>query len=308
MTKKSAVRGTHLERVYWPRGHYTKRDVLEYYARMAPYILPHLKDRPVVLKRFPRGIRDRSFFQKNVGGDVPRFVQRVVIDAKTVARSLHYIVCNNIETLLYLANLGTIELHPWSSRLAKLSYPDFMIVDLDPGSRTSFETVVNVAQKTRRLLDKLGLPSHPKTSGKRGIHVYVPLGAKYSYDFARGVARRVAKVLMARHPELVTAERGEERRVGKVYVDYLRNAIGQTAVAPYSLRGSEDATVSTPLEWKEVRKGLLPEEFTIKTISRRVAKKGDLFEGVLRRHANLRDAADGLQALYPESNVSRALR
>jgi bifunctional non-homologous end joining protein LigD len=297
MTIESAVEGTHLEKVYWPKGRYTKRDMLEYYDRVAPYILPHLKDRPVVLKRFPRGIKDQSFFQKNVKGTVPRFVKRVVIRAQTVAKDVHYIVCNNVETLLYLANLGTIELHPWGSRLTTLYYPDYMIFDLDPGSRTTNEMVVNVAQKTRRLLDELGLPSYPKTSGKRGIHVYVPLQVKFSYDFVRNFARRFAKVLMVRYPKLVTAERGEKHRVGKIYVDYLRNAVGQTAVASYSLRDSEDATVSTPLEWKEVREDLRPESFTIMTIASRVAKKGDLFEGVLKQHASLKGPADKLQTV-----------
>ena len=297
MTTSSAIHGTHLERVYWPRDCFTKGDMLEYYESMASYILPHLKDRAVVLKRFPRGIKNRSFFQKNVEGTVPKFVTRAVIPARTVARQVHYVVCNNVETLLYLANLGTIELHPWSSRVTSREHPDFMIFDLDPGRGTTYDTIVDVAQKTRKLLDELGLHNFPKTSGQRGIHVYVPLGAKYSYDFVRKVARRAAEVLMARYPGLVTAERGEVHRKGKVFVDYLRNALGQTAVAAYSLRASEYATVSTPLEWREVRKGLRPEAFTIKTIASRVAKKGDLFEGVLGRHADLPGAAEKLQAV-----------
>jgi bifunctional non-homologous end joining protein LigD len=278
--------------------------MLRYYERMAPYILPHLKDRPVVLKRFPRGINGQSFFQKNVEGDVPGFVKRVVIPAETVAKDVRYIVCNNLETLLYIANLGAIELHPWSSRITRLHCPDFLIVDLDPGSRTTYEAVVNSARKTREFLDELGLPSYPKTSGKRGIHVYVPLGARFSYDLVRDVAGRVAKVLMARYPRLLTAERGEEHRVGKIFVDYLRNSIGQTAIAPYSLRASECATVSTPLEWKEVKRGLRPEAFTIKTISSRVARKGDLFEHVLGRHASLELAAEKLRGVLRDHRIA----
>lgn len=297
MTAKSEFQGTHLDRVYWPGAGYTKGDMLRYYESMAPFILPHLKDRAVVLKRFPRGIKNQSFFQKNVEGSVPEFVKRAVIPARTVARDLHYVVCNNVDTLLYLANLGTIELHPWSSRVTRRQYPDFMIFDFDPGRRTTFDTVVDVARATKALLDELGLPSYPKTSGQRGIHVYVPLGAKYSYDFVRKAARGVAGLLMARNPRRVTAERGEEHRIGKVFIDYLRNSIGQTAVAPYSLRASECATVSTPLEWKEVRKGLRPEAFTIKTTASRVARKGDLFEAVLGRHANLQRAVERLHGV-----------
>lgn len=303
MRAKSAFEGTHLGRVYWPKKRYTKADMLRYYERVAPYILPHLKDRPLVLKRFPRGIEGQSFFQKNVEGDVPGFIKRIVVPAETIAKNVRYIVCNNVETLLYIANLGTIELHPWSSRITRLPYPDFMIVDLDPGRRTTYETVVNVAQKTGELLDELGLPSYPKTSGKRGVHVYVPLGARYPYDVVREFAHQIAKVLMARNPKLVTAQRGDEHRVGKIFVDYLRNSIGQTAVAPYSLRASEYATVSTPLEWKELKRGLRPEAFTIKTILRRVANKGDLFAGVLRQQANLQRAAEKLQGVLRDNQM-----
>jgi bifunctional non-homologous end joining protein LigD len=278
---------THVERVYWPGRRYTKGDLLEYYEGVAPYILPHLKDRPVVLKRFPRGIRKPSFFQKNVQGRVPRFVKRALIPAKSVARDVRYVVCNNLETLLYLGNIGTIELHPWSSRITRREFPDFMVFDLDPGSRTTFDTVVDAAHRTRVLLDELGLPSYPKTSGKRGIHIYVPLGARYSYEHVRKFARGVAEQLMLQHPKLLTAKRGEERRVGKVFVDYLRNSVGQTTVAPYSPRASESATVSTPLDWKEVKEGLSPEAFTIRTIASRLAGMGDVFAGVIGPPAKL---------------------
>jgi bifunctional non-homologous end joining protein LigD len=300
MTDAAALEGTHLERVYWPRDGYTKRDMLEYYERMAPYILPHLKDRPLVLKRFPRGIEGQSFFQKNVAGTVPGFVKRVVIRARTVDKDVRYVVCNNVETLLYLANLGTIELHPWASRLSKLTSPDFMILDLDPGRRTTYDMVVAVAQATRKLLGELGLPSCPKTSGKGGIHVYVPLGAKVPYDIVRDVARRIGVVLAARIPGMVTVQRGAEHRVGRIFVDYLRNSIGQTAVSPYSLRASERATVSAPLQWQEVKRGLRPEQFTIKTMIGRVSGKGDLFAAVRAQKANLQSAAERLERMEQE--------
>ncbi|MEK7509136.1 MAG: non-homologous end-joining DNA ligase [Patescibacteria group bacterium] len=297
MVLKTKDHYTHLEKVYWPKTGYTKGDMLEYYESVAPFLLPYLKDRPVVMKRFPGGIRAESFFQKNVEGELPAFVKRVTIPAETIEKNVHYIVCDNIETLLYLANLGTIELHPWSSRVEKLHHPDFCIFDLDPGSGTTYDTVVEAAQKTHEFLNELGLPSVPKTSGKRGIHVYVPLGGKYTYDSVRDFAHRVSQEMARRYPKLATAERGEEHRHKRIFVDYLRNSVGQTAVAPYSLRATPEASVSTPLEWREVKKGLDPRKFTIRTIFKRLAVKGDFWKPVLGKGVDLKAAAKRLHAL-----------
>ncbi|TSC85890.1 MAG: DNA ligase (ATP) [Parcubacteria group bacterium Gr01-1014_8] len=288
---------THLDKMYWPEAGYTKGDMLKYYERISPYLLPYLKDRPVVLKRFPHGISGQSFFQKNVEGDVPKFVKRVTIPAETIEKDVHYIVCNNVETLSYLANLGTIELHPWNSRVKKLHHPDFMIFDLDPGEGTTYNDVVAAALQTRELLDELGVSSYPKTSGKKGIHLYVPLGAKYSYDEVRDFAHRVSGTLATRYPKLLTAKRGEEHRHKKIFVDYLRNSVGQTAVAPYSLRASPEATVSTPLNWSEVKKGLNPKLFTIESVLKRLKVKGDLWEPVLSTGVEMKAAAKQLRAL-----------
>ena len=297
MTLKTKDHYTHLEKVYWPKASYTKGDMLEYYERIASIMLPYLKDRPMVMKRFPHGIKGISFFQKNVEGKLPRFVKTATIPAETVEKNVHYIVCQNKETLLYLANLGTVELHPWNSRVQKLHHPDFMIFDLDRGAGTTYDTVVQAALCLRELLEELGLASIPKTSGKSGIHVYVPLAGKYAYDHVREIAHRVSQEMMRRHSKLATAERGEEHRHKKIFVDYLRNSVGQTAVAPYSLRATPEATVSTPLEWREVKKGLDPKKFTIKTIFKRLAAKGDLWKPVLGKGADLKAAAKHLAVL-----------
>jgi len=297
MTLKTKDHYTHLEKVYWPKASYTKGDMLEYYERIAPVMLPYLKDRPIVMKRFPGGIKGESFFQKNVEGKLPSFVKTVMIPAETIEKNVHYIVCNNSEILLYMANLGTIELHPWNSRLKHLHHPDFLIFDLDPGKGTTYDTVVEAALCLRELLDELKITNVPKTSGKNGIHVYVPLAGKYAYDHVRDFAHRVSQEMMRRHPKLATAERGEEHRHKKIFVDYLRNSVGQTAVAPYSLRATPEATVSTPLEWREVKKGLDPKKFTIKTIFKRLAAKGDLWKPVLGKGADLKAAAKHLAVL-----------
>lgn len=274
------VHETHREKKYWPAAGYTKGDMLDYYEEVAPYLLPYVKNRPMVLKRFPEGIDGFSFYQKNVEGELPKGVKTISIPAETIKKNVHYILCDNVATLRYVANIGTIELHPWNSRVKKLHHPDFMIFDLDPGAGTSFDTVVDAARKLKELLDELGLVSFPKTSGKRGIHVYVPLHAKYAYDPVRDFAHRVSQEMMRRYPKLLTAERGEEHRVKKIFVDYLRNSVGQTAVAPYSLRATPEATVSAPLEWSEVRAGLDPKKFTMRTMAKRLAQKGDLWQGV----------------------------
>lgn len=279
---------THLDKVYWPGAGYTKADLIDYYDKIAPFMLPYLKDRPVVMKRFPDGIRRQSFFQKNVVDEhMPKFVKMARIPAKTIAKDVHYVVANNAETLSYLANLGAIELHPWCSRVRSLNKPDFMIFDLDPGEKTSFKDVIEAAHALKGILDGLGIQSHPKTSGQSGLHVYVPLAAKYPYEKVRDFAHQVARILVDRHPKLASLEKHPRDRKDKIFIDYLRNAFGQTAIAPYCPRATATATVSTPLEWSEVRSGLSPQGFTIKTIFRRLQKKGDLWKPVIGKGMDL---------------------
>lgn len=297
MALKTKDHYTHLDKVYWPKAGYTKGDMLEYYEVIAPYILPYLKDRPMVMKRFPEGIKGFSFFQKNVEGELPEFVKTATIPAETIEKDVRYIVCNDVKTLLYLANLGTIELHPWNSRLKKLHHPDFLIFDLDPGKGTTYDTVVEAAQDVRAFLAELSIKCFPKTSGKKGMHLYVPLAARYEYAFVRDFAHEVSKAVSVRYPKLTTHERGEEHRHTRVFIDYLRNSIGQTAVAPYSLRATPEATVSTPLGWSEVKKGLDPARYTMKSISKRLKAKGDLWAPVLGRGVDLKRAAKNLRQL-----------
>lgn len=270
---------THLDKVFWPREKYTKGDLIEYYERIAPFILPYVKDRPCATNRFPDGIKGGHFFQKNYEGDLPDFVHTATERAKTTGKSVRYILCNNRETLAYLANLGVIELHPWSSRRGSLLKPDWMIFDLDPGTKASFADVIKVAQMLRRVLEAAHMRSVPKTSGKRGIHVYVPVRGRYSYERVRKLARELAERVVEELPETASLEHWPNKRKDKIFLDIGRNAKGQTAVAPYSVRPVPGAPVSTPLAWREVKKGLDPSRFTIKTIFTRLKKKGDLFKG-----------------------------
>lgn len=281
----------HLDKVFWPKEGYTKGDVIRYYGRIALRILPYLEGRPNSLNRFPNGITGIHFFQKNVAkASMPAYVQTRTIRAKTNGKNVRYVLCDNQETLLYLANLGCIEVHPWSSRVGTLLKPDYLILDLDPGTRATFRDVIAVARATHALLDAAGMPNVCKTSGKRGLHIFVPLGAKYSFERVRQCANLVAQAVHKKIPELTSLEHWPAKRKNKVRIDTMRNAIGQTVAAPYSLRPTPSATVSAPLRWKEVKAGLRPERFTIETIFKRLQSIGDPWKPVMGRAADLAKA------------------
>ncbi len=285
---------TNLDKVFWPEEGYTKGDVVRYYERMADTILPYLKDRPENLHRHPNGWKEKSFYQKDIAGEVPPFGESVKIWSESNRKEIEYLVCNNKETLLYMANLGCIEINPWNSRVGNLERPDYMIFDIDPHGRP-FEDVIRVAQEIRRVLDLACEQHFPKTSGKTGLHILVPLGGRYRYEDVRNFAKLVSTLVHRALPDLTSMERSPKDRGGKMYLDYLQNRSGQTIAAPYSLRPAPGATVSTPLAWSEVRKGLDPKKFTIKTIWKRLEKKGDLFEDMLGPGVDLADAIRCLQ-------------
>ncbi len=273
---------THLDKVFWPDEGYTKGDVIDYYNTVYPHIIKYMKDGPESLLRMPNGLADKGFFHKDAGLNAPDWVKHIALYSESAAKDINYIICNDKPTLLYLANLGCIEMNPWNSRLNKLDNPDYLVMDIDPSEHNTFEQVVETANVIKQILDKAGATSFPKTSGATGIHVYVPLGAKYSYDQAKEFAHVIATMTQQQLPEFTSLERSLSKR-GKdnIYIDYLQNRKGQTLSCAYSLRPKPGATVSTPLEWNEVKKGLLPSDFTIKNIMKRVEKKGDLFGGVL---------------------------
>ncbi len=285
---------TNLEKVYWPDDGYTKGDAIAYYRELAPMILPYLRDRPESLNRHPNGIAGKNFFQKNVSKQPPPdWVQTTTISGST--GDLQYIVCQDAASLLYLANLGCIELNPWNSRIGHLDNPDYLILDLDPED-IEFAEVIRAAQAVHKVLEKAKIPSCCKTSGKRGLHIFVPLGAKYDYEAARSFAQIVATMVNKQLPETTSLLRSPSQRQHRVYLDYLQNSRGQTLAAPYSLRPAPGATVSTPLDWSEVRKGLNPARFTIKSVPRRVEKVGDLWAPVLGKGIDLEGCLERLQS------------
>ncbi|MCL5292469.1 MAG: DNA ligase D [Actinobacteria bacterium] len=272
---------TNLNKVFWPKERYTKRDLVNYYREIAPFILPYLRDRPEVLNRHPDGIEGEHFFQKDVAGlPPPDWTETVNIRSETEDKEITYLLCQNEATLVYLANLGCIEINPWSSRLESLDSPDFLLLDLDPLD-IEFEHVVEAALAVGEVLEEAGAVSCCKTSGATGLHIYVPLGAKYTYEQARRFAEIVAFLAHRKLPERTSLERLPARRRRKVYLDYLQNIYGKTLAAPYSVRPMPGATVSTPLKWDEVKPGLDPAAFTIRTTIDRFRVEGDIFSTVL---------------------------
>ena len=276
---------TNPDKIFWPKEGYTKSDVIAYYKRMASVILPYLKDRPQSLLRQPNGIKGRSFYQKNINMKVPPFVETRAVQSES-SDSINYLLCQNKETLLYMANLGCIEINPWNSRIESLDNPDFMIIDLDPQGR-SFEDLVTVALATREVLEMACEWSFIKTSGKRGLHIEVPLGAQYTYDQIRIFCGLLVQLVHATVPDITSLERSPSKRTKLIYLDHLQNSRGQTLACPYSLRPWAGATVSTPLEWKEIRKGFDPSKFNIKTIFKRLDQKGDLWKGRFKKSIDL---------------------
>ena len=285
---KSKVKATHLNKIYFPEDGVTKGDVINYYISMADYILPYLKGRPESLLRNPNGIHDKGFFQKDAAGNVPSYVKSKKIFSESNQKEIDYIVCDNEATLTYMNNLGCIEINPWHSTVKSLNKPDYLIIDIDPSEKNTFEQVIDAANIVKQVLDKAGAECFCKTSGASGLHVYVPTEKKYTYEQVKDFAYIVCMMAHEELKDSTTLERNLQKRSNKkIYMDYLQNRKGQTIASVYSLRPKDGATVSTPLLWKEVKKGLSPKQFTIHNIQQRVEKNGDIFKGVLGKGIDL---------------------
>ena len=298
---------THLERLYWPGEGYTKGDLVRYYHEAADLILPYLKDRPLIMKRYPGGVEGPFFHQHDVN-EAPSFVRTVPLEVEDGGgHEVDYIVGDSPATLLYMANLGAIERHPWHSRVADLEHPDWFVFDLDPAEGVTFETICDLALATREVLARLGLESYPKTSGSRGIHVYVPVEPEYDYGAIAELAEQVATVVARERPEVATVERSKRKRgAGMIYVDHMQNARGKSVVAPYSVRPKPGATVSAPLEWKEVeRKKIRTADFHIKNMLRRAERKGDLFAPVLKKRQRLEGVFERARGLFEQGSKKK---
>jgi bifunctional non-homologous end joining protein LigD len=289
------LRFTNLNKVFYPRENYTKRDVIQFYEGVAPWLVRHLRDRPLSLRRYPDGIEGESFFQKHARKDFPAWF-RVEPIRERDKEPIQFVVADDLPSLLFLANLGCIDQNPWMSRVGSLEHPDFVLIDLDP-QECPFDRIVEAAQLVRRKLDLLELEGYPKTTGGRGMHIYVPVEPVYSYEQTRSFAEVIARWVAAEKPDLFTTPRPVVRREkGKVYFDYLQNAFGKTISAPYVLRAYPGAPVATPLAWREVVPGLLPARFHMRNALDRFAQVGDLFQPVLESKQRLELALKKLEA------------
>jgi bifunctional non-homologous end joining protein LigD len=293
---KHVVNLTNQHKIWWPDEGYTKGDVISYYESIADYILPHLKNRPLSLKRNPNGVRDEGFFHKDAGENAPDYATVFPVESESSNKTIDYLVCNNKATLLYLANLGCIEINPWNSTMKAPDKPTWMVIDIDPSAKNSFKEVVDVALATKEVLDRAGVKSYCKTSGASGLHVYVPMKNKYDYTTVKDFAHIIASMVQELLPDTTSLERSLKKRGAKIYVDFLQNRSGQTLACAYSLRPKPGATVSTPVDWKEVTHRLHPSQFTIQNTGARLKKKGDLFAPVLTDSTDIRKALKQINA------------
>ncbi len=273
---------TNLPKIFYPRDGYTKRDLLTYYDRVAPLVLAHLKDRPLSLKRYPNGIDHPFFFQKNSPDEYPSWLRFEIVD------DIRYVFAEDRASLLYLTNLGCIDQNPYQSRFQTIHNPDWILIDLDPVD-CPFDMIIEAALMVRDVLEQIGLRGYPKMTGGDGMHVYIPVKPVYTYEQTRQFAEVISRIVVKRKPEMFTTPRSvSKREKGRVYFDYLQNGEGKTIAAPYVPRAYDHAPVATPLKWDEVKPGLAPQQFTIKTAPERFDKVGDLFAEVLKKPQSLR--------------------
>lgn len=280
---RGRVHVSSLSKVWFPGSKLTKGDVMRYYARVSPYLLPVVKDRPLSLKRFPNGVGGEFFFQQKAPATAPPGVRVETIESERGEKQ-ERVIGGSLATLLYCTQIGAFECNPWNARVQSLEHPDFTIIDLDPGPKASYKRVVEIAHWVKEALDQLGLHGIAKTSGATGMHIVLPLPRNSSEATAERVARVVATAVAGAHSRVATVERSiSARGESQVYVDFGQNSRGKTVAAAYGVRAREGATVSTPLQWKELDSDLDPGAFTIETVPARIARLGDLYGTAMKK-------------------------
>lgn len=282
---------THLDKVYWPKEKYTKGDLIAYYEKIAPFILPYLKNRPIMLHRYPEGIEGVEFYQKDLNFNPPSWIKTCPIQHGD--RVIDYLIINDLKSLLYAVNLGSIDLHPFMARISHLENPDYCVIDLDP-HEIAFDHVIEAAHVFHDILSDLKLIHYCKTSGGNGLHILLPLEAKYDFDQSRQFAELLCHIVHKELLKTTSIERSPKKRPKKIYLDFLQNRVAQSIAAPYSARPRAKATVSTPLNWSEVNKKLDVSKFTIKTIPQRLEEIGDIFKPVLGKGIKMKAALEAI--------------
>ncbi|WP_207425320.1 DNA ligase D [Pedobacter sp. SYSU D00535] len=288
---KKKLKLTNLNKLYWKKEGIKKGQLLEYYRDVSDYILPYLKDRPLSLNRHPNGIDAPNFFQKDLDTEkIPDWISYQTIYSESVNKEIDYLICNNLPTLLWMVNLGCIEINPWLSTCKKPDHPTFAVMDLDPNDVDDFTEVVRVALTTKEILDQMGVRAFIKTSGSRGLHIFIHLGGKYDYELVKNFVQYLGQLVLQQHPDTTSLERSPSKRKKKIYLDFLQNRKGQTIAAPYSARPKIGATVSTPLDWDEVNEELDIKQFTIFNTMDRLKEKGDLWQDITKEKTDLKAA------------------
>jgi bifunctional non-homologous end joining protein LigD len=271
---KKEVNFSNPTKIYWPNDNYTKGDLLEYYRQISKWLLTYLKDRPVVLTRFPDGIDGKSFYQKDAPDHTPSWIRTIPIWSEDTQRNIRYFVCDDVESIEYVVNMGSIPLHIWNSKIGTLELPDWCVIDLDP-KEAPFKDVITCALALKKICDAIGMPSYVKTTGKTGLHILLPLGRQFTYEQCRTFGEMISRLIIQEVGNgIATITRHVTKRGDKVYLDYLQNRHGQLIVSPFSVRPLPGASVSMPLEWDEVTMSLDPRDYTIKTAIERMEKMG----------------------------------
>lgn len=290
------VKLTNQNKIYFPKDGVTKGDVIDYYQKMSQYILPHLKNRPQSMNRFPNGIEGLSFYQKDASDETPDWITKEEIHSDSGDKFIKYILCNDKATMAYLNNLGCIEFNIWTSKVETIDFPDYLVLDLDPSEKNSFDDVIETAKVAKTIMDKAKIKGYCKTSGSSGIHIYIPTGAKYSFEQVKNFGHVLMQKVQEELPEITTLERSLQKRdKNKIYLDYLQNRRGQTLASVYSLRPKNGAPVSMPIEWSELKTGLKPTDFNIENALERVKKNGDLFKPVLGKGFDMLKAISNIE-------------
>ena len=288
---------TNRNKIYFPEDDISKGDVIDFYQGISRFILPHLKDRPQSLNRFPNGIHGLNFYQKDAPDETPEWIDIQKVYSESTEKYIQYILCNDKATLAYLNNLGCIELNIWTSRIETADFPDYLVLDLDPSEKNTFDDVIETAQNVQEILEKAKIKGFPKTSGSSGIHIYIPTGGKYTFEQVKDFGHLLMQIVQQQLPKLTTLERSLQKRdKNKIYLDYLQNRRGQTLASVYSLRPKIGAPVSMPLLWEEVVSGLKPTDFNIFNTKDRLKEKGDLFKPVLGKGIDMLKAIENLKS------------
>ncbi|HKB85381.1 MAG TPA: non-homologous end-joining DNA ligase [Ignavibacteriaceae bacterium] len=301
---KYTVELSHTDKIFFPDEKYTKGDLINYFKDIANIMVPYLEDRPLVMLRYPDGIKGQSFFHKDAPDYFPDWIKTKPIK-KEGGGTVNHIICNSTATLVYIANQGCITPHIWLSKTDKLDYPDTLIFDLDPPG-DEFSEVIFAAKKLRDILTgDLGITTFIKTTGSKGVHVEIPLQRKENFDEVREFGRKVSKILSNRYPDRLTTEVRKNKRKGRVFLDAARNGYAQTAVAPYAVRAKPGAPVAVPIEWDELNSSMSPQKYNIKNIFRRLSQKKDPWKDFRKHRTAISEASEKADEMLEEVKSSQ---